>query len=223
MSEPYLGEIKLVPYNFTPRGWVECAGQLLNIAEHQALFALLGGTYGGDERVTFGVPDLRGRVAVGQGRGPGLSIVQTGMRYGVEGIRLEQAHMPNHTHDATFEGTGGSANADSDPIKATVTVNAHQGNGDADGAEGNYWATTSYKNGPASVASESGYSSTSDVKMASKAVEVAISGGGGGGGGITGGTVTNTAVGGSQPFTNSQPSLVLRYIMAVEGTFPSRN
>jgi len=65
MSEPYLGEIKIVPYNFTPKDWAFCAGQIAAISENQALFALLGTTYGGDGRTSYGLPDLRGRVPVG--------------------------------------------------------------------------------------------------------------------------------------------------------------
>jgi microcystin-dependent protein len=74
MSEPFLGQIILVGFNFAPQGWAFCAGQLLSIAQNTALFSLLGTTYGGDALSNFALPDLRGRAAVGFGQGSGLSI-----------------------------------------------------------------------------------------------------------------------------------------------------
>ena len=73
MSEPFIGMITLFPYNFAPRGWAFCNGQLLPIAQNTALFSLLGTTYGGDGQTTFALPDLRGRVPMSSGQGPGLS------------------------------------------------------------------------------------------------------------------------------------------------------
>ncbi len=84
MSEPFIAEIKMFGGNFAPRGWAFCDGQLLPINQNSALFSLLGTTYGGDGRTTFGLPDLRGRVAVGPRRGPGLSDYKLGQRGGVE-------------------------------------------------------------------------------------------------------------------------------------------
>ena len=72
MSKPFLGQITLFPYNFAPFGWALCQGQLLSIAQNTALFSLLGTQFGGDGRTTFALPDLRGRVPIGQGSGPGL-------------------------------------------------------------------------------------------------------------------------------------------------------
>ncbi|TNE57277.1 MAG: hypothetical protein EP344_11430 [Bacteroidetes bacterium] len=82
--EPLLGEIILFGGNFAPRGWAFCNGQLLPISQNQALFSILGTTYGGDGRTTFGLPDLRGRAPVGAGRGLGLSDLRLGERYGAE-------------------------------------------------------------------------------------------------------------------------------------------
>jgi microcystin-dependent protein len=73
VSEPFLGEIRLFPYNFAPRGWAFCQGQIMSIAQNTALFALLGTTYGGNGQTSFGLPALRGRVPVSGGQGPGLS------------------------------------------------------------------------------------------------------------------------------------------------------
>ncbi len=82
-SEAFVGEIRMVGFNWVPQGWASCDGQLLPISSHQALYSLLGTTYGGDGRSTFGLPDLRGRVPIGDGQGPGLAyFVQTGQRWG---------------------------------------------------------------------------------------------------------------------------------------------
>jgi len=83
--DPYIGEIRLVGFNFAPVGWAFCNGQLLQIREHTALFSLLSTTYGGDGKTTFGLPDLRGRAAVGFGQGPGLQGYQQGETWSVNG------------------------------------------------------------------------------------------------------------------------------------------
>jgi microcystin-dependent protein len=98
VSEPFLGEIRLVPYTFAPRGWAFCEGQLLPINQNQALFSLLGTNFGGDGRVNFGVPDLRGRVPVGAGDAPGGSSYPLGATGGVETVKLAPNQMPIHTH-----------------------------------------------------------------------------------------------------------------------------
>ncbi len=96
--EPYLGMIALFPYNFAPRGWLTCSGQLLSIAQNSALFSLLGTTYGGDGVTTFALPDLRGRSPVGVGQGPGLSQVVLGQVSGVENVSLLVSNLPAHNH-----------------------------------------------------------------------------------------------------------------------------
>src|SRR5215510_2856694 len=88
MSEPFVGEITIFAFNFAPKGWAFCQGQLLPIAQNTALFSLLGTTYGGDGRTTFALPDLRGRVPVGFGQGPGLSNYSLGQKSGAETITL---------------------------------------------------------------------------------------------------------------------------------------
>ncbi len=93
MSEPFIGEIRLFAGNFAPAGWAFCDGQLVAIAENDALFTLLGTTYGGDGEETFALPDLRGRVPIHQGNGYALG--QTG---GVESVTLTTAQLPQHTH-----------------------------------------------------------------------------------------------------------------------------
>ena len=98
MAEPFIGEIRTVGFNFAPRGWALCDGQLLPIANNTALFSLLGTTYGGDGRTTFGLPDLRGRTSIGVGSGPGLSTISWGERRGSEITTLNVTHLPNHNH-----------------------------------------------------------------------------------------------------------------------------
>ena len=90
MTEPFLGEIRLFPYNFAPRGWAFCNGQILSIAQNTALFSLLGVTYGGNGQTTFALPDLRGRVPVSAGQGPGLSNYILGQTGGTENVTLLQ-------------------------------------------------------------------------------------------------------------------------------------
>jgi microcystin-dependent protein len=98
MAEPFIGEIRPFPYNFAPRGWAFCEGQLLPISQNTALFSLLGTTFGGDGRTTFALPDLRGRVPVGAGTGPGLSARVLGEEAGEDGVTLGTAELPPHTH-----------------------------------------------------------------------------------------------------------------------------
>ncbi|SNR17116.1 phage tail protein [Tenacibaculum jejuense] len=96
--DPFLGQIQTFGFNFAPRGWSTCEGQLLAIASNTALFSLLGTTYGGDGRTTFGLPDLRGRSIVGIGRGPGLSTITWGERGGSESFNILTNQLPPHHH-----------------------------------------------------------------------------------------------------------------------------
>ena len=98
-SEPFIGQIQYFPYNFPPRNWAFCNGQLLSIASNTALFSLLGTTYGGDGRTTLGIPDMRGRAPIHPGRGPGLSDYRGGQKGGVETVTLTSNHMPTHSHN----------------------------------------------------------------------------------------------------------------------------
>lgn len=105
--EPFLGQIQLFGFNFAPRGWAFCNGQLLSISQNNALFALLGTIYGGDGRTTFALPDLQGRTVVGFGQGPGLSNYRIGQKGGQEIVTLNVNEIPSHTHlTTTTVGTG---------------------------------------------------------------------------------------------------------------------
>jgi microcystin-dependent protein len=100
----YIGEIRLFPYNFAPQGWAFCNGQLMSISQNTALFSLLGTNYGGDGRTTFGLPDLRGRVPISSGNGPGLSPYTLGELIGVENVTLSAGQMPAHAHTVKANG-----------------------------------------------------------------------------------------------------------------------
>jgi microcystin-dependent protein len=99
MSEPFVGEIRMFAGNFAPRGWAFCDGQLLAVSQNDALFSLLGTIYGGDGRTTFGLPDLRGRIPLHLGRGPGLSERRLGSKGGAEKVTLTTNQLASHTHD----------------------------------------------------------------------------------------------------------------------------
>ena len=103
MSEPFLGQIQAFGFNFAPRGWAFCSGQILSIAQNTALFSLLGTTYGGNGQTTFALPDLRGRTPLHMGQGPGLSSYDLGQVAGTESVTLLSTQMPahNHTHVAS--------------------------------------------------------------------------------------------------------------------------
>jgi microcystin-dependent protein len=172
-AEPFLGEVIMVGFTFCPRGWAECNGQLLSISQNTALFSLLGTTYGGDGRTTFALPDLRGRVPLHTGTGPGLSTRTQGQKGGEEDHALTVQEMPVHNHSA----------------QASSFL------GDDTSPAGNVWAARQrfvklYNN------------QQPDVAMASEAIG---------------------DEGGSQAHNTMQPYLVIRYCIALQGIFPSRN
>jgi microcystin-dependent protein len=124
MSEPFIGQIMMVGFNFPPRGWAKCDGQLLSISSNTALFSLLGTTFGGDGRTTFGLPDLRGRDAKHIGQGPGLANVTWGQKGGRENVTLTTNELPNHTHAMT----------------SALTVKCNGGAGGEDNPQGHFIA-----------------------------------------------------------------------------------
>ena len=108
MSTPYLGEIRMFAGNFAINGWALCNGQILSISQNSALFSLLGTTYGGNGQTTFALPDLRGRVPIHMGQGPGLSNYMLGQQTGSESITLLQNQMPAHNHAVSAVSSGGN-------------------------------------------------------------------------------------------------------------------
>lgn len=176
MSEPFIGEIRIVGFNFAPRGWADCNGQLLPIAQNTALFSLLGTYYGGNGQTTFGLPDLRGRFPTHEGQGPGLSYRSQGEASGVENQTLYATQMPAHSHVAS--------------LRSAVTE------GDRTDPSGAYPARPEEPLQP--------YAGSTGGTMAPDGVQV-------------------SPAGGSQPFSIMPPYLTLRFVIALEGIFPSRN
>lgn len=173
-QEAYLGDIKLTAITFTQRSWMACEGQLLPISQHSALFSLLGTTYGGDGRTTFALPDLRGRVPVGYGNGPGLSDYNQSQKGGTETNTITVSQMPSHNH----------------------TVNAVIEDGNQSVPTNNFLAGTKVLD-----------TEYSDVSASNTTMNTAM---------------INNA-GGNQSVNNIQPYTVVRYVICVEGVFPSRN
>jgi len=157
MSSPFIGEIVMFGGNFAPRSWAFCDGQLLPIAQNTALFSILGTTYGGDGRTTFGLPDLRGRAPIGEGTGPGLTPRTLGEKDGAENVTLNTNQLPPHTHPATS------------------TANAVKPAGNSNDAEGNFWADD------AGVSSGTYHSGPSNAIMNATAVQTVVQQNTGGG------------------------------------------
>jgi microcystin-dependent protein len=120
MSQPFVGQIEAFAFGFAPRGWAPCQGQLLPINQNQALFSLLGTTYGGDGRSTFALPDLRGRVAMGQGNGAGLTPRVIGETVGEEAHTLLSTEIPSHSHSLMTAPNAATANNVDNPGPTVV-------------------------------------------------------------------------------------------------------
>jgi microcystin-dependent protein len=164
MSEPFLGEIKIISWNFPPKGWTFCNGQLMPINQNQALFSILGTTYGGDGMRTFGLPDLQGRSPFHVGNG-----IVLGEMGGETSHTLNISELPAHTHVPVG-------------VNAAATVGS---------ALGNLWCNHNTY-----------YNSTANGGMSPAGI---------------------TAIGGNQPHDNMSPYLVLNFIIALQGIFPSQN
>lgn len=122
-SDPFLGQIAFVPYNFAPNGWAECNGQILPIAQNQALFSLLGTTYGGNGTTNFALPDMRGRVLIHNGQSASSGTTYTlGEVGGVEGVTLTVTQMPAHSHSVNAVTTDGNQNVPTGSLPANTKV-----------------------------------------------------------------------------------------------------
>ena len=123
MGEPYIGEIRMFAGNFAPVGWMTCEGQLIPISENDALFNLIGTTYGGDGQNTFGLPDLRGRTPLHQGQGPGLQNYVIGQNAGVEQVTLTTQQLPVHNHAMLASNNPGTqVNAAGNDISSSPSI-----------------------------------------------------------------------------------------------------
>jgi microcystin-dependent protein len=121
--DPTLAEIRWFAGNFAPRFWAFCSGQLLPIAQNTALFSLLGTTFGGNGTTTFALPDFRGRVPVGTGQGPGLSLVNLGERAGSPSVTLLSTNLPAHNHGGTLQGSSSQGTSVSPTDARPATTN----------------------------------------------------------------------------------------------------
>ncbi|HJT65250.1 MAG TPA: tail fiber protein [Pyrinomonadaceae bacterium] len=128
MADPFVAEIRIFPFNFAPKGWAFCAGQILPISQNTALFSLLGTTYGGDGKSTFALPNLQGSAPMHPGQGPGLSLHDLGESGGAPFITLITSEMPAHAH---FVGRALAANGDSQSPANSVWAQAAAGRGTA--------------------------------------------------------------------------------------------
>ena len=210
MSDPFIGEIKTLGFNFAPRGYAFCWGQSMNLSQNQALFALLGTYYGGNGTSTFNLPDLRGRVAVGQGQSQTTGTVfNIGAFAGAETTQLTTNQLPTHTHAIQVSLSGLTAQTTIHAIGGATTRAANP--------SGNLWANAAtVGTSPVNVASyaaatgSGGTAVTMDPTSASTVVSGSAT------------AVAGTA-GNGQPFTNLPPYLVINYSIALIGVFPTRS
>jgi len=128
MSTPFIGEIRLFGGNFAPVGWAFCSGQLMPISENNALFTLIGTTYGGDGQETFGLPDLQGRLPMHMGSGAGLSPRTIGEKGGVEAVTLTAQQMPTHNHAPQAVSGNGNQSTPQNGVWAGVTTSIYTSN-----------------------------------------------------------------------------------------------
>jgi microcystin-dependent protein len=131
MADPFVAEIRIFPFNFAPKGWAWCDGQLVPISQNTALFSLLGTTYGGDGQSTFALPDLQGRAPMHPGQGPGLSLHDLGETGGTETVTLLESEIPEHSHALMAQNTplGSVATPAGKTLNRTASGNLYDGTG----------------------------------------------------------------------------------------------
>ncbi|WP_066657565.1 MULTISPECIES: phage tail protein [unclassified Sphingomonas] len=197
MATPMIGQIMTVGFNFAPRDYALCQGQTMAIAQNTALFSLLGTTYGGNGQTTYALPDLRGRVVLNQGQGPGLSMRTLGEQGGTETTTLTSSNMAQHVHAAT--GATGTVDAvDVKALQQSPTTGAYLGRG-TDGAGVPDMIPRIYV--PAATGNPATKIPLAGVNLAG-----------------------NTQIAGSgTAFSTVQPTLVINQCIALFGIYPSRN
>jgi len=219
--EYFIGGTMIFGGNFAPRDWGFCQGATVSISENQALFAILGTTYGGDGRTTFGLPDFRSHVPAGIGRFPGLQELALGKPYGNQSNTLTVAQMPTHTPTAEFQPIYGPGGSSTPTATADLIASSAEGTSSTP-IEGGYLAKA---NSPAQTGPDKDefiYTNTltNPTKLSSDSIDVKITGDSGG---IVGGTVTIDSIGGGKPFSIMQPTVGANYIISLDGIFPTRN
>jgi len=203
--DPFIGQIQAFGFNFAPRGWATCTGELLAISSHSALYSLLGTTFGGDGRTTFGLPDLRGRSIIGIGSGGGLSSISWGERGGKENEILVAPNLPNHTHGLSSAQVNVSLNNLSVNVQTLNNGNRTNESGDGD----NLLGTESQL---PQIYREPGGTNTGRLGGVSAT-------------GTASGTVTGTtdSTGSNSPFNIRNPYLGMYVCIAMQGVYPSRS
>lgn len=205
MTYPFIGQITIFAGNFAPRAFAFCEGQLLAIASNTALFSILGTTYGGDGRTTFALPDLRGRVSMSPGTGPGLSSWKLGARGGVEEVTLNVLQIPSHTHFTSSTATSASITGS---MKVTINTNTDT---DSESADGTFLANNDSGQNYATAAGTTNLNAGAMVVNTAGLIANVTAG------------VSNSLTGGGLPHENRRPFLALNYIIALQGTYPSRS
>jgi microcystin-dependent protein len=138
MADPFVAEIRIFPFNFAPRGWAWCDGQLLPLSQNTALFSLLGTTYGGDGKSNFALPDLQGRAPMHPGQGPGLSLHDLGETGGSETVTLLESEIPSHSHTFIASQADGIAQTPAGNLLATgIGIGQYAAPGPLTGLNGN--------------------------------------------------------------------------------------
>jgi microcystin-dependent protein len=194
--EVFIGTIQSFAFNFAPRDWALCNGQTLSLAQYQTLYALIGVTYGGDGQNSFMLPNLQGRLPIGQGQGPGLSPRVIGQMAGTESVTATLNNLPNHTHaltGITASTTLQLANPANNPVNTPTATNSFIGTSGT---------------GPGSAAIYSDQIGASPVPL--QGVTTTVSG-----------SVAPT--GGNMPMPVMNPFLAINFSIALQGFFPSRN
>ncbi|MEJ2741413.1 MAG: tail fiber protein [Gammaproteobacteria bacterium] len=199
-TEPFLGTMTVFGGVFTIEHWAMCLGQIQAISENTALYSLLGTLYGGDARTTYGLPDMRGRSPVGHGILPGGMEYQQGLKMGVEHITLDVAHLPSHTHNATFTPIGGSG------VSGKLEVATNPANTAVPSSD-TYLGVNS---------SDSFYTPSFGGPNLVEISGLTVSGGGGGG------VVTVDRTGSSVPIPILNPVLPINWLIATAGVYPPR-
>ncbi len=210
--EAFIGTILPWPLNWAPVGWESCDGRLLNINQNQALFSLIGTTYGGDGRTNFALPDLRGRIPVGMGQQPGGSQFSPGNWGGAEKSILTANNMPAHSHAATL--SNGSIGNGSCSVEVKLPANATNAAATDSSPDANCCLGTANANSrPVNIYSTNAPDKTLMNNSVTASGTVA---------GTVTGTVTVAPNGGGQSFENMQPYLVVNYIICTQGYYPQR-
>ncbi|NOQ26214.1 MAG: hypothetical protein GQ564_12695 [Bacteroidales bacterium] len=204
--EGTIGEIKMFAGNFAPRTWAFCEGQLLSIAQNNALYAIIGTIYGGDGRTTMALPDLRGRAPIGVGQGPGLPYFRQAQMGGATQHTMSINEMPNHTHTAQAAGGAGSLTG-----TATAAMKVNNTEAGENTPSGGYLGKSS---------SELYIEEATANTLAADAITVDTSGLSVD---VTGLNVAVDHSGSSMPFNIMQPYIAMHYIICLQGVFPSRN